>query len=457
WLQQKPGTDVALLMGMCRVIVDEGLYDDTFVAERCENFDELKESLKGFNLDSVARITGIPKEQIAEAARTYATNSPAAIFYAMGITQHSHGTDNVIAVVCHMHPSCDSHPLESCELNQRYVKNLKGWLKISDQILVWHYITDFRHYLLPFPNFNAVINDIKFYHEVGVRGFLGQAGFLAVQEFDELRNYTILKMLWNKDIDLKVLFDEYFKNVYGSAGKYIQKYFDILQEKVKDSNIHMHLYSGLEVGYIDDTLINKANELFDQAEEIVKDNEIYSKRVRKARMSIDYAMLLQPLEFGMKFGKLAPIQLRQKLKILDRFKQAVKEFNVNEVGENLEMKIFLDYCDEIFRKHSFIGLLELAPMVLNIIDNVLERVKSELDDNNNVRSNKLISPILKLGLDPRTLLQWFENKNIADYNENNIWERKIIEENLNKWRSPKYPKVNLRGIPKSLLEEEPLG
>ncbi len=97
WLQHNPGTDVALLMGMTRVIADEGLLDSSFIEERCENFDAFRESLKGFDLDFVERVTGVPGEKIVRAARMYATNSPATILYAMGITQHSHGTDNVIA------------------------------------------------------------------------------------------------------------------------------------------------------------------------------------------------------------------------------------------------------------------------------------------------------------------------------------------------------------------------
>ncbi|MEE9365573.1 MAG: formate dehydrogenase subunit alpha, partial [Dehalococcoidales bacterium] len=97
WLQHRPGTDVALIMGMCRVIVDEELFDSSFITERCENFDAFKESLKDFDLDFVEKITGVSREQIVEAARMYATNGPTALLYAMGITQHSHGTDNVIA------------------------------------------------------------------------------------------------------------------------------------------------------------------------------------------------------------------------------------------------------------------------------------------------------------------------------------------------------------------------
>jgi len=97
FLQHKPGTDVPLLMGMMRVIWDEGLYDKSFVENRCENLETFEKSLVDFDLDFVEKITGVPQEKIVEAARCYATEKPAAIIYCMGITQHVHGTDNVLA------------------------------------------------------------------------------------------------------------------------------------------------------------------------------------------------------------------------------------------------------------------------------------------------------------------------------------------------------------------------
>lgn len=97
-LQQRPGTDVVLLMGMIRVIVDEGLTDTAFVKSRCEGYEELIASLAEFDLDSVEKITTVPREDIISAARLYATSGPASILYCMGITQHSHGTDNVWAI-----------------------------------------------------------------------------------------------------------------------------------------------------------------------------------------------------------------------------------------------------------------------------------------------------------------------------------------------------------------------
>jgi len=98
FLQQRPGTDVALLMGMMRVIVDEGLADEAFITERTEGIEDLKASLADFPLDKVAEMTGVDADLIAEAARIYATNSPASTLYTMGITQHTHGTDNVLCI-----------------------------------------------------------------------------------------------------------------------------------------------------------------------------------------------------------------------------------------------------------------------------------------------------------------------------------------------------------------------
>ena len=98
WLRHAPGSDVALLMGMMKVILDEGLADLSFVGEYCDNFDTFKESLNNFDIDFVEKVTGVPRDTLIEAARLFATCKPATIIYAMGITQHSHGTDNVMAV-----------------------------------------------------------------------------------------------------------------------------------------------------------------------------------------------------------------------------------------------------------------------------------------------------------------------------------------------------------------------
>ena len=98
WLRLHPGTDVALIMGLIRIILEEGLQDDAFISRRCENLDALKASLQEFPLEKVVEITGVPAEQIVRAARLYASSKPASILYTLGITEHTHGTDGVMSL-----------------------------------------------------------------------------------------------------------------------------------------------------------------------------------------------------------------------------------------------------------------------------------------------------------------------------------------------------------------------
>lgn len=95
WLPLRVGTDVALYNAMAYVIVEEGLYDKDFIESRTEGFEELRDFLKGYPPEYGEAVTGIPKEEIIDAARAYATAERAAIIYTLGVTEHTHGVHNV--------------------------------------------------------------------------------------------------------------------------------------------------------------------------------------------------------------------------------------------------------------------------------------------------------------------------------------------------------------------------
>lgn len=98
WLRIKPGTDVALLNSMMNVIIEEDLLDKKFVEERTEDYDELVRLVKKYRAVMVEKITGIPAEQIRQAARMYAAQGRHAIFHGMGITHYITGTDRVKSI-----------------------------------------------------------------------------------------------------------------------------------------------------------------------------------------------------------------------------------------------------------------------------------------------------------------------------------------------------------------------
>jgi formate dehydrogenase alpha subunit len=98
WLRPRPGTNVALLMGIARYILERGWQDSAFIQTRCESFESFEASLAPFDLDTVADISGVPAADIKRAAEMYATCKPASVIYAMGVCEQSHGTDGVMAL-----------------------------------------------------------------------------------------------------------------------------------------------------------------------------------------------------------------------------------------------------------------------------------------------------------------------------------------------------------------------
>ena len=99
WLRQNPGTDVAVFQAMAHTIVKEELYDPDFIAERTEGFNDYLESLESFTPEWAESVSGVPAESIREAARIYAGANRAAIYWGMGVSQSTHGTDNTLSLV----------------------------------------------------------------------------------------------------------------------------------------------------------------------------------------------------------------------------------------------------------------------------------------------------------------------------------------------------------------------
>ena len=94
-LQLKPGTDVWLLSAMAHVIIDEGLHDQDFIDAHTEGFESVAAKVADYPPEEAEEITGVAAEDIRAAARLYATTKHAGIYYTLGITEHTHGTDNV--------------------------------------------------------------------------------------------------------------------------------------------------------------------------------------------------------------------------------------------------------------------------------------------------------------------------------------------------------------------------
>ncbi len=104
-IKHRPGTDNFLLNAMMNYIIEQGLHDQAFVNERCESFEEFRENLKGYSVEEAAEVCGVEADDIRRAAEMYAKGTPSSIFYTLGITEHTCGTENVqnlanLAMLC---------------------------------------------------------------------------------------------------------------------------------------------------------------------------------------------------------------------------------------------------------------------------------------------------------------------------------------------------------------------
>jgi predicted molibdopterin-dependent oxidoreductase YjgC len=97
-LRQKPGSDGALINALCHVILRDGLTDEKFIAERTQRYEEFADSVRECTPEWAEKITGVPAATIESAAHCFAKADKGAVYYTMGITQHTSGTDNVLAL-----------------------------------------------------------------------------------------------------------------------------------------------------------------------------------------------------------------------------------------------------------------------------------------------------------------------------------------------------------------------
>ncbi len=98
WLPLRPGTNSALLNGLAHVMLNEGLINSEFIEAKTENYDAFKAAIGRYTPELVEKLTGVSKDRIIKAARIYGSAKRGSIFYGMGITQHTTGTETVLAL-----------------------------------------------------------------------------------------------------------------------------------------------------------------------------------------------------------------------------------------------------------------------------------------------------------------------------------------------------------------------
>ncbi len=233
---------------------------------------------------------------------------------------------------------CEAHPYESCDApeNKAFLENLQGWAKITDQLYIWHYNTSFAHYLNPFPDFRQLAASARLYKRMGVKGVFWEGSYPpgGGGELACLRAYLLCKLSWNPDVDADAIMKSFCDDYYGSAGKYIWEYVQMLLDKVSKENIHVKIWSAPTDAFLSPEVLSKADMLFDKAE-AAADSPDFLGRVQQARLSLDYVKLMQPILRNEFKGREAELASK-----LDAFVDKCKRYGMTHISEGETLDSF---------------------------------------------------------------------------------------------------------------------
>ena len=204
---------------------------------------------------------------------------------------------NVVPCFCTI--ECDfAQPIDVSPFKQNIAlrDDIRGWTKQTDMLYVWDYTTDFRSYVMPFPNVYALQGNVKFFRENGVKCLFEQGAYQGRHaDFAELKAWLLAKWMWNPDLPMEPLLDDFFAGYYGKAAPFVRRYFEAvhrLQQMYSASAERpLRIFDDITLPSLPNAVLDMASDCWQQAVEAVKDDKAASYNVRMGAFPVDFMRL----------------------------------------------------------------------------------------------------------------------------------------------------------------------
>lgn len=261
--------------------------NDTYkscTCDDCKAMDEKYGGPSGTMLNFVNKVAKeFPEKVISMLAYQYTRSAP----------KNIKPEKNVNIMFCSI--ECNrSKPISSDPLSKSFREDAEDWTQLTDNIFMWDYVVQFRNMLSPFPNLRVLQPNIQFFRDHHMKMMFQQGTGGHRSEFFELRQYIIAKLLWNPDVDVDSVMIDFLNGYYGDAAPMIKKYIDGMHDALEKSNgalgIYGFPYDGINT-YLTPELIKGYEKLFNEAENAVKNEDETLKRVKFARLPLEFAIL----------------------------------------------------------------------------------------------------------------------------------------------------------------------
>jgi hypothetical protein len=261
--------------------------NDTFSPCQCERCSALNRKYGGDSgslLHFVNRVAHrFPSKVISTLAYQYSRAAPVNILPA----------ENVNIMLCTIELN-RSRPIETDPSSASFKKDIIDWGKLTDNIILWDYVVQFKNYYDPFPNLRVLQPNIQFFVRNNVRMMFQQGSSTIRSEFHRLRTYIIAKLLWNPDADVNAIKEDFINGYYGQAAPFITQYIESMHDALEQSGGNLAIYGypwdGVKT-YLTPQLLDQYEELFIKAEKAAANQPVKLARVHFARLPLDFAIL----------------------------------------------------------------------------------------------------------------------------------------------------------------------
>lgn len=229
--------------------------------------------------------------------------------------------------------ACFGHALDGCDANRAAFANLQAWAKITDQLYVWHYSTNFANYLQPLPDLDEIAADIPLFKKTGVVGLFYEGDYApgGGGEMAELKSYLMAKLMWDPARDSKPVIAEFLQGVYGPAAPAIRQWLDLLHAPVRTKRVDARIYDPPTAPYLSDATLAQGVQLFDAAEKAAAADPVALDQVQRARLALEYVQLMR-----------APAGTPQRDALARGVAAKIRKYGIGQVREGEPVERFLE-------------------------------------------------------------------------------------------------------------------
>jgi hypothetical protein len=295
--------------------------------DKCKAIDDYEEAYSGSLIHFINKLADrFPDKEISTLAYLYTMKPP----------KHVKPRPNVNIMLCSIDSDREVSLTENAS-GREFVNALEGWSKISDNLFIWDYGINFDNYLVPFPNFHILADNIRLFRKNKATMHFSQIAGSRGGDFAEMRTWMVSKLMWNPEADSDSLMNVFLHGYYGDAAPYLYSYIKTMEGALIGSGKRLWIYDSPvshKEGMLKPELMRRYNALFDRAEEAVSNDSVYLKRVWRTRLPLQYSELdIARTEKDMDVADVG--------KKLELFEQRIKIFNVPTLNERLNSP--LDY------------------------------------------------------------------------------------------------------------------